>query len=341
MAASYVFRLSLRVLSEPELRGMEMHVQTDMFYSAAVILPDKAGRILNVGGWMQSSSHSLRLYTPDGSAGVNGTNDREEDPGNFQLQAQTTSIPSSTFFQAVSFSLTVTGYYNEVRLLDPVTVAIVKVLPNIPGSVTNPLASHMYRYEGVSVLLPQHVPYTDESLVMTCGGSCRQITTSMTTYKYFRSLVLSTSDIARTRAILSSDSGDHALDNCVSIQPEAANPTLVIERMPSKRVVPCMVALLNDTFVIMNGAQQGAAGFDGTDDPNLSALLKDPSQPVGARISILNTMTIARMYHSFTNSSTPICFFASSIPSLRLNEHRQGPSEGRPRSRWLKELQVK
>ena len=59
-----------------------------------------------------------------------------------------------------------------------------------------------------------------------------------------------------------------------------------------------MVALPDGTFMIMNGAQHGIAGFDGADDPNLSALLYDPSQSVGARISILNTTTIARMYHS-------------------------------------------
>ena len=59
-----------------------------------------------------------------------------------------------------------------------------------------------------------------------------------------------------------------------------------------------MVALPDGTFMIMNGAQQGLAGFDAAADPNLSALLYDPSQPVGARISILNTTTIARMYHS-------------------------------------------
>ena len=50
--------------------------------------------------------------------------------------------------------------------------------------------------------------------------------------------------------------------------------------------------------MIMNGAQQGVAGFDAASDPNLSALLYDPSQPSGARISILNSTTIARMYHS-------------------------------------------
>jgi|ERR1700722_2930019 len=50
--------------------------------------------------------------------------------------------------------------------------------------------------------------------------------------------------------------------------------------------------------MIMNGAQQGEAGFGLADDPNLSALLYDPSQPVNSRISILNTTIVARLYHS-------------------------------------------
>jgi hypothetical protein len=63
-----------------------MHVKTDLFCSAAVVLPDKAARILNVGGWSPPSSLGIRLYAPDGSPGVNGTNDWEEDPKNLQLQ---------------------------------------------------------------------------------------------------------------------------------------------------------------------------------------------------------------------------------------------------------------
>ncbi len=78
------------------------------------------------------------------------------------------------------------------------TFATVRVLLNIPGSVTNSHAGRNYPYEGASVLLPQHAPYTDESTVMICGGS---------------------------------DPGHIALDNCVSIQPDAAKPTWVIERM--------------------------------------------------------------------------------------------------------------
>jgi Domain of unknown function (DUF1929) len=50
--------------------------------------------------------------------------------------------------------------------------------------------------------------------------------------------------------------------------------------------------------MIINGAQQGVAGFKLASDPNLSALLYDPSQPLGSRISILNNTTIPRMYHS-------------------------------------------
>jgi len=63
--------------------------------------------------------------------------------------------------------------------------------------------------------------------------------------------------------------------------------------------MPCMVALPDGTFLIVNGAHQGVAGFGGVaSDPNLSALLYDPSQPVNSRFSILGSTTIARMYHS-------------------------------------------
>ena len=59
-----------------------------------------------------------------------------------------------------------------------------------------------------------------------------------------------------------------------------------------------MVALPDGTYLIVNGAHQGIGGFQLASDPNLSALLYDPSRHVGSRISILNNTTIARMYHS-------------------------------------------
>jgi hypothetical protein len=59
-----------------------------------------------------------------------------------------------------------------------------------------------------------------------------------------------------------------------------------------------MVALPDGTFLIVNGAVQGVAGFGLANDPNLSALLYDPSKPFNQRISILNTTIVARLYHS-------------------------------------------
>ncbi|KAG6848363.1 hypothetical protein C0991_000678, partial [Blastosporella zonata] len=47
-----------------------------------------------------------------------------------------------------------------------------------------------------------------------------------------------------------------------------------------------------------NGARQGVAGFGLAEDPNLTALLYDPTKPLGQRISILNSTIVARMYHS-------------------------------------------
>ena len=55
-----------------------MHVKTDVFCSAGLTLPDRAGRQLNIGGWSADSLHGVRLYWPDGSAGVWGKNDWEE-----------------------------------------------------------------------------------------------------------------------------------------------------------------------------------------------------------------------------------------------------------------------
>lgn len=123
-----------------------------------------------------------------------------------------------------------------------------------------------YSLEGSMVILPQHAPYTDPLTILICGGS--------------------------------TPSGHYALDNCVSIQPEAATPTWTIERMPSRRVMSCMAGLPDGTYVILNGAQHGAAGFGLGGDPNYNALLYDPTKPVNARISVMANTTVARLYHS-------------------------------------------
>lgn len=59
-----------------------------------------------------------------------------------------------------------------------------------------------------------------------------------------------------------------------------------------------MAPLPDGTFLIVNGAHQGVAGFGLANDPNLNAVLYDPTQPLGSRMSILNNTIVARMYHS-------------------------------------------
>jgi len=80
------YELDLSLVNDFNHAWREMHLQSDVFCSAAVVLPDKAARILNVGGWSGGSTYGVRLYAPDGSPGVNGTNDWEENPNGLQLQ---------------------------------------------------------------------------------------------------------------------------------------------------------------------------------------------------------------------------------------------------------------
>jgi hypothetical protein len=50
--------------------------------------------------------------------------------------------------------------------------------------------------------------------------------------------------------------------------------------------------------MIMNGALQGVAGFQGANFPNYNAVLYDPSKPVNQRMSVMANTTVARLYHS-------------------------------------------
>ncbi|THG96101.1 hypothetical protein EW026_g5677 [Hermanssonia centrifuga] len=310
------YELDLSLVGNSSLAWRTMHVKSDVFCSGSIVLPDKGARQLNVGGWSLDSTQGVRLYTPDGTPGVNGTNDWEENYNELHLQRQrwypSASIiangsilvvggelgsngapepsleilpkPNGTgdtwkfleylnrtdpnnlypFLHVLPSGRIFIGYYNEARILDPVTLDTDVVLPNITGSVESPLAGRTYPMEGTAVLLPQFYPYTDPVTVLICGGSNFGV----------------------------------ALDNCVSIQPEVENPTWVLERMPSKRVMTCMSALPDGTFLMVNGAHQGVAGFGLATDPNFSAVLYDPTQPIGQRFSILNNTIVARLYHS-------------------------------------------
>lgn len=66
-----------------QMNGLE----TDVFCSAGFMLPDRLGRVLNVGGWSVESLKGVRLYTPDGQQGTPSVNDWQENWQELSLQA--------------------------------------------------------------------------------------------------------------------------------------------------------------------------------------------------------------------------------------------------------------
>ncbi|KAG6048593.1 hypothetical protein E4U17_007083 [Claviceps sp. LM77 group G4] len=309
------YELDLSSIDNFKAAWRTMHVKTDIFCAGGLTLPDKAGRQINIGGWSGASLYGVRLYTPDGSAGQPGKNDWEENAAVLKLQdgrwyptamimangsilviggeigsndkpVPTLEIlpPTGTkplymdwlertdpnnlypFACVLPSGGIFVAYYNEARILDENNFSTKKTLPNIPGAVNNPMGGRTYPLEGTAVLLPQHAPYTDPLGVLICGGS--------------------------------TNGASNALDNCVSTYPDTENPQWALERMPSQRVMSCIAPLPDGTYLILNGAHHGVAGFGLAKDPNLNALLYDPKKPLGSRITVMANTTVARLYHS-------------------------------------------
>ncbi|KAL8845523.1 MAG: hypothetical protein Q9176_000159 [Flavoplaca citrina] len=277
-------------------------------------LPDKAGRQINVGGWSGTSTFGIRLYTPDGSPGTASINDWQENAAEIKLQkgrwypsgmimsngsmlivggqdgSNGAPVPSLEILPRVGGVIEMdwlrrtdpynlypfifvlpgggifAGYFNEARILDPATFETIRTLPQIPGNVNNPNAGRTYPLEGAAMMFPQYAPYSDPVTMLICGGS--------------------------------TNGASLVTDNCVTIEPENPSSNWTIERMPSQRVMPCMAPLPDGTFLIVNGATKGVAGFGLATDPNLNAVLYDPRKPLNQRMTIMANTTIARMYHS-------------------------------------------
>ncbi|KAI0813023.1 copper radical oxidase [Xylaria sp. FL0064] len=295
----------------------ELQLKTDVFCSASLVLPDKAGRQINVGGWSLESLYGVRLFTPQPGLGKNGTNDWEEDVTTLSLLdarwyptammlsngsvlvmggengsdgpvvptceilPRPAGVTNSTYLDYIENVEKINSYpfmailpsgdiffaqYNEARTISQTDFQTVKMLPQMPGAVNNPEAGRNYPLQGTMSLMPQHAPYTDPLTILLCGGT--------------------------------TDGANFGLDNCISTQPEVEDPVWTIERMPSTRVVACMVNLPDGRYLILNGAVNGRAGFGLAPNPNKGAVLYDPTKPVGARMTQLASSTIARLYHS-------------------------------------------
>lgn len=80
------YELDLASLDNFTQAWRPLHLKTDVFCAAGIVLPDKAARQLTVGGWSADSLSGVRLYWPDGSPGVWGSNDWQENVNELSLQ---------------------------------------------------------------------------------------------------------------------------------------------------------------------------------------------------------------------------------------------------------------
>ncbi|KAI0102622.1 copper radical oxidase [Nemania sp. FL0031] len=295
----------------------ELQLKTDVFCSASLVLPDKAGRQINVGGWSADSLYGVRLFTPQPGLGTNGTNDWEEDVTELalldarwyptamvlsngsilvmggengsdgpmvptcEILPRPAGVTNSTYLDYLENVEKINSYpflavlpsgdlffaqYNEARLISQADFTTIRMLPQMPGAVNNPESGRNYPLQGTMSLLPQFAPYDKPLTVLICGGT--------------------------------TDGANFGLDNCISTQPEVSGAQWEIERMPSTRVVTCMVNLPDGRYLILNGAVNGRAGFGLAPNPNKGAVLYDPSKSIGSRMTQLANSTIARLYHS-------------------------------------------
>jgi hypothetical protein len=289
-----------------------MSTLTDIFCCTGFVAPD--GRVFSVGGWNAEALHAVRYVTPCGNPGLFGDCDWFEDASQAELQLPrwypsalpladgriaviggtdfpvgmvrpAVNQPSVEFLPSGGEPITIpllveTDTYNlypivhllpngqvfllsgeRSQLLDPQTFEMQEELVPIVGKRT-------YPFTGSSVLLSLEPQNEYQPQVLVCGGGTD-------TYK-----------------------DAPGLEDCGLLGPLDEEPAWVMDALTGPRVMPDMVLLADGTVLIINGCRQGYAGFDTAHDPDLQALLYDPSLPAGQRILPLAESTIPRLYHS-------------------------------------------
>ncbi|KAK7969552.1 WSC domain-containing protein [Apiospora saccharicola] len=308
------YELDLSQVSNFTAAWRTMHLKTDVFCNAGITLPDKAGRQLTVGGWSLQSTFGVRLYWPDGSPGVKGVNDWQENVDTLHLQVG--RWYPSAMIMANGSVLVLGGEKGSNAAPEP-------TLEILPATGTAPLYMDWLERTDPNNLYPFLAVLPSGGIFASYWNEARILDEkTFATIKTFPLMPTSVDDISGGRtyplegtAVLlpqyapytdplgvlicgGASGGRQGLDNCVTIFPDAPNPQWQLERMPSNRVMSCMAPLPDGTYLIANGAKEGVAGFGLANDPNYQAVLYDPSKPFGQRMSIMASTIVARLYHS-------------------------------------------
>eukprot|EP00249_Psilotum_nudum_P002629 c15746_g1_i1 orf=241-1875(-) len=234
----------------------------DRWYATDQVLPDN--RIFVIGGRRSFSYEFVPRKTGDGLYALN-----------FLKQTNTPNAENNLYpFVHLSSDGNLFIFANDKSiLLNYKTNKVVKTFPDLPGGGRN------YPSSGSSVMLP--LRYSDNFKkveVLVCGGS-------------------------PPGAFQAANGGTFmtALSDCGRMVITDPNPKWTIENMPAPRVMGDMLTLPTGDVLIINGAEQGTAGWNLARKPALSPFLYSPAQGPGKRFVVLSATTIPRMYHSSTN----------------------------------------
>ncbi|GAA0185629.1 hypothetical protein LIER_32917 [Lithospermum erythrorhizon] len=159
-------------------------------------------------------------------------------------------------------------------VLDYINNKVLRTYPDIPGGPRN------YPSTGSSVLLPIRLPLDPQGgfplEVMICGGQYKGNSLKANKYDFLE-----------------------GLNTCGRMVITDANPEWKMENMPMPRVMSDMINLPSGDVLVINGAQRGAAMWEGADDPNVYPLIYKPYEiDPTKRFLVANPTKIPRMYHS-------------------------------------------
>eukprot|EP00249_Psilotum_nudum_P002630 c15746_g1_i2 orf=187-1821(-) len=234
----------------------------DRWYATDQVLPDN--RVFVVGGRRAFSYEFVPRKAGDGLYALN-----------FLKQTDTANAENNLypFVHLSSDGNLFIFANNKAILLNYKTNTVVKTFPDLPGGGRN------YPSSGSSVMLPLSYSNNFEKVeVLVCGGS-------------------------PPGAFQAANGGSFmtALNDCGRIVITDPNPTWAIETMPTPRVMGDMLILPTGDVLIINGAEQGTAGWNLARTPSLAPFLYSPAKLPGKRFAVLGATTIPRMYHSSTN----------------------------------------
>lgn len=246
------YELDLSAIDNWDVAWRELDgIQTDVFCSAGLTLPDKAARVINIGGWSDDSTYGVRLFAPDGSPGVPGQSQWQENVQEVGLQVGRW-YPSAMMM--ANGSILVVGGENGSN--GP-PVPSLEILPK-PAGGTTVYCDWLQRtdpnnlYPFLAVLPSGNIlaSYYNEARVLdentfATVRTLPNIPGSVTNFLAGRTYPLEGTSMLLPQSYPWTDPltvlicggstpfGGDALDNCVSIQPEVPAANWTLERMVS------------------------------------------------------------------------------------------------------------